>query len=328
MFKKLSLFAFAFILIPALLPVSIGAKEEYSRIVVLADAHLPTKTKSVKHILNKEIILAGKEKAIRDINGWDDVRLVTCLGDYAANYGSDEEEQFAVNFFKKLTAPFSPITGNHDFFYVKNEKDDTKIAKGTPETRKAKLERFATMFGLSSLSYTVKDKNALLVFLSVDEIIGGYSVKLSKTTMKWFSDTIEANKNIPIIVFCHAPLDGTLRLKDDDESKNAAYIEPKDEIASLLEKNPQVFMWVSGHTHTPPKNPSFMADYNIYQGHVMNIHTPTMDDMTVWSNNLYIYKDRVEVRTYNHKTEKFDPKYDRTVKYPVLAQSEQKKKAS
>jgi 3',5'-cyclic-AMP phosphodiesterase len=318
MFKKLLLLSFICLLIPVFSSFTADAAENYSRIVVFADAHLPTKTKNVKKILDKDKIVTAKENAINDINKCTDVSRVVCAGDFAANYGSDEEAQSAAAFFKKLKAPFSPVTGNHDFFYVKNDIDDTKIAKGTPETRKPKLERFKSLFGLSSLSYTIKENNVLLVFLSIDEITGGYSVKLSKPTMKWLAQTIEANKDIPIIVFCHAPLDGTLTFKDQKDKKSA-YIEPKKEIADLLQKNPQVFMWVSGHTHTNPKNPSFMADYNLYQGHVMNIHTPTMDETTIWSNNLYIYKDRVEVRSYNHKTEKFDSKYDRTIKLPAVS---------
>jgi predicted phosphodiesterase len=320
MFGK-KLFRFLFLVISfsvAFGALSANAKEKYSRVVVFADAHVPTKTKSVKHILKETEIVASKKQAIDDVNGWNDVSRVVCAGDFPANYGSDEEEKMAADMFGKLKAPFSPITGNHDFFYVKNEKDDTKIAQGTPETRKEKLERFRKLFALDSLSYTVKENGVLLVMVSVDEVKGKYSVKLSSGTVAWFENTLKANRNIPIIVFCHAPLDGTLRLKDDSDVKNSAFIEPKDKISSLLDENPQVFMWVSGHTHTPPKDPGFMADYNIYHGRVMNIHTPTMDAMTVYSNSLYIYRDRVEIRTFNHKTEKFESRYDRTVKMPSI----------
>lgn len=327
MLKKVILLTAAVFLVSTFSSTVTSAEDNYSRIVVFSDAHLPTKTKSVAHIKNKDRILAAKNSAVADVNNWKDVSRVVCCGDFAANYGSDEEAQFAADFFKKLKAPFSPITGNHDFFYVKNETDDTKIAKGTPETRKPKLERFAKLFNLPATSYTVKEKNVLLVFLSVDEINGGYSVKLSAPTMKWFKETVEANKNIPTIVFCHAPLDGTLIFKKAKEG-SSAYIEPKNEIAQLLEKNTQVFMWVSGHTHTNPKDPSFAADYNLYQGHVMDIHTPTMDELTVWSNNLYIYKDRVEVRSFNHKTGNFESKYDRKIMIPAVKQKENQPKAA
>jgi hypothetical protein len=313
--------------IPLLTFSTLAAKDDYARIVVLADAHLPTKTKSVEHIKNKDKIIAAKEGAIKDINGWNDVSRVVCAGDFVANYGSDEEALFAADFFKKIKAPFSPITGNHDFFYIKNEKDDNRIAQGTPDTRKPKLERFKKLFGLPSLSYTIKENNVLLVFLSIDEINGSYSVKLSKQMQKWFTDTIESNKTIPIIVFCHAPLEGTLRFKKAKDEKSA-YIEPKKEIADLLERNPQVFMWVSGHTHTSPKNPSFAADYNLFRNRVLDVHTPTMDDLTIYSNSLFIYNDRVEIRTFNHRTGRFESKFDRSVKIPETFRGVKKKNAA
>jgi 3',5'-cyclic-AMP phosphodiesterase len=292
-------------------------KGDYYRIVVLSDPHLPTKTKNVEKKQNREKVLKAKESVINDINGWSDVDRVAMTGDLSADYSSDEEFTFASDFLKRLKPPLSVVTGNHDYFYIKNEEDDTRFSRGTPETRKEKLDRFAKVFGMKSLSYTVKIDGYLLVFLSIDELTGKYSVRLSKKTIDWFKSTVGKNKKIPTIVFCHAPLDNTLQAIDEKD-KGSAFIEPKKEIDAIIKDNPQIFVWVSGHTHTAPDNPGFMADYNLYKEQVMDIQNNDMDQETIWTNSLFIYKDRVEVKTYNHKTEKYDTKFDRKILLPAL----------
>jgi 3',5'-cyclic-AMP phosphodiesterase len=292
-------------------------KGEYYRIVVLSDPHLPTKTKNVAKMQNRDKVLKAKNGVIKDINEWKDVDRVAVVGDLSADYSNDEEFTFASDFIKIIKLPLSVVTGNHDYFYIKKENDDLKFTQGTPETRKEKLDRFAKVFGLKSLSYTVKIDGYLLVFLSIDEINGKYNIKLSKKTVEWFSDTVRKNKNVPIIVFCHAPLNNTLRIIDE-KNIGSAYLEPIKDIDSIITDNPQIFIWVSGHTHTATTNPGFMADYNMYKGQVLDIQNDDMDQETICTNSLYLYADRVEVKTYNHKKEKFESKYDRTIKRPVL----------
>jgi hypothetical protein len=60
-------------------------------------------------------------------------------------------------------------------------------------------------------------------------------------------------------------------------------------------------LWVSGHTHTPADNPSFAADLNLYAGRVTNIHNSDLDREVIWTNSLYLYADKVTVKTSTTK---------------------------
>ena len=40
----------------------------------------------------------------------------------------------------------------------------------------------------------------------------------------------------------------------------------------VLADNPQVFLWVSGHTHTAATNPNFAAPVNRYKGRIVNLY--------------------------------------------------------
>lgn len=78
-------------------------------------------------------------------------------------------------------------------------------------------------------------------------------------------------------------------------------------------QNSQVFLWVSGHTHTPPREESFAAPINIYANRVTNIHNTDMNRETIWTNSLFLYPDKVVVKTYQHKTGIWLPEFERTL---------------
>lgn len=295
-----------------------AADAPYSRIVVLSDVHLPTKTRSTPKILDAERVIKAKKDVIHDINGWSDVTRVAVTGDIVANYAADDELSFAADFFKLCVKPLLIVNGNHDYFYVADPDNIKKNMRGTPETRKKKLSEFAAAFNLRNLDYTEKISNVLLVFLSVDELEGKYAVRVSKSGLDWLSRTLSENRKTPVIVFCHAPLDGTIHPKNERDP-GSSFVEPKPGIEKIIMENPQVFMWVSGHTHTPPKNPDFCDPVNLYKGRVMNIHNTDMDRYTIYTNSLYIYNDRVEVKTFNHGKKEFEKKFDRTIRIPVLS---------
>jgi len=67
------------------------------------------------------------------------------------------------------------------------------------------------------------------------------------------------------------------------------------------EGNAQIFLWVSGHTHTPATNESFASGINLYEKQVTNIHNGDMNRGTIWTNSLYLYPDKVVIKTFNHK---------------------------
>jgi hypothetical protein len=81
--------------------------------------------------------------------------------------------------------------------------------------------------------------------------------------MGWLGSELKKSQDTPTIIFFHAPLKGTLR----DYNRNANtpdYIaQPHERIHEMLKRNPQVFLWVSEHTHTSPEEESFASPINV-----------------------------------------------------------------
>ena len=93
--------------------------------------------------------------------------------------------------------------------------------------------------------------------------------------------------------------------------------QPAATIRTLLAENPQVFLWVSGHTHTPPSRASFASPVNLYDGRVMNIHCPDMQEReVVWTNSLFLYPGRVVVKTFDHAKGAWLKKHEREIAPP------------
>ena len=78
-----------------------------------------------------------------------------------------------------------------------------------------------------------------------------------------------------------------------------------------------MLLWVSGHTHTSPKNPSFNNPVNKIPGtEILDVHNPTWDGKQIWTNSLYLYPEKIEIRTYSHKKHQWLPQMDRTIPVP------------
>lgn len=292
---------------------SLFSQQDYFRIVVLGDPHLPTKFNKPKEEDKKERIIQSKLSVIEDINSWNDVSLVVALGDITAHTGSEEEYEFAKNFFAKLNVPFCPILGNHDFIY--KAKNKPLIRCSLKEARR-KIDKFKETFNLEKVSFTKEIFNYLLIFLSPDSIIG-YTVTLSNRTLLFLKTTLEKNKQKPTIIFCHAPLEGTA-LKNGKPIKNNNVIQPVYQIRKILKANKQVLLWVSGHTHITPKEESFNAPYNLYINQILNIHNPDMDRRKIWTNSIYLYSDRIVIKTFDHYTKKWLDSLERVILLPLF----------
>ena len=101
------------------------------------------------------------------------------------------------------------------------------------------------------------------------------------------------------IVFFHAPLTGTLIPYNDKVGSPRSFAQPSAKIDQILILNPQIKLWVSGHTHTPPTQPTFDNDINYYHGKILDVYNPTWDGKTIWTNSLYLYKDKIVIKTYD-----------------------------
>ncbi len=112
----------------------------------------------------------------------------------------------------------------------------------------------------------------------------------------------------------HAPLKNTLITYNNTVNTPDFIAQPENTIDGIIKENPQIVLWVSGHTYTPATNESYASTkVNTYGGHVRNIHTPDMDRETIWTNSLYLFPDKIVIRTFNHKSKQWIEAPDRTI---------------
>ncbi len=254
-----------------------------------------------------------KNKVLDDINNWHDVGEIAVLGDIVGNTGTDKEYAYAASYFAKLHKPAFFIVGNHDYIYKDELSLSGHYVKGDESTRSAKLAEFKKVFGVSKLFYSQKVAGYLLIFLSADSLTSAHLTEISPKQLGWFQETLKANAKVPTIIFFHAPLKGTLNNYNKNVNKPNFIAQPENAIDEILKNNKQIVLWVSGHTHTPATNPSFASDINLYKGRVLNVHNADMERTTIWTNSLFLYPDKIVIRTFNHKTEKWMQELERTI---------------
>ena len=278
------------------------AQSPIEHIVLLGDPHLPGKN------------LEQKEHVLQTINAWNDVSMVVGLGDLSSKTGTKEDYASIKNYFDKLKHPFYPVNGNHDYIYTDELDGNGKLQHAPLEQQMEKLERFKSTFKLPSLYYSMIKEPFLLIFLSADN--PKHLTELSKEQLSWLNKELKTHQNKPTIVFFHGPLEQTLDSYKHFVNTPNFIAQPADKIKSLLSKHPQLFLWVSGHTHTPATEPSFASSINRYENSVTNIHNTDMNKETIWTNSLFLYPDKVTIKTYNHATHTWLESLERHINIP------------
>lgn len=281
-------------------PVGTGAPVH---LVVLGDPHLPGKN------------LVAKRAALERINTWRDVALVVAVGDLTERYGTNREYASAATYFRNLRHPLAPIVGNHDYYF----QTPYPLAAGgyvrAPFVfQQAKLARFRQTFGLDQHYYKLDIGGYLLLFISTDH--DRFGTGIGEAQLTWLRNQLLRHRNQPTIIFAHPPLQGTQTRFRRYVNRPSAVIQPAAWMHMLLVTNPQVFLWVSGHTHTPPTEASYASFINIFADRIINIHNNSMKGDTIWSNSLYLYPDRVQVRTFNHRENRWQAEFERTIFVP------------
>jgi 3',5'-cyclic-AMP phosphodiesterase len=278
--------------------------QDYHHLVVLGDPHLPG-----QHLVEKE-------RAIEKINTWEDVALVVAVGDICAEYGTEAEYAAARAFFDKLHKPLFPVAGNHDYIHETPSGSGGGYKLGSQASQQAKLKLFRETFGLSTLFYSKQVGGYLLLFLSTDH--DSFITGMSATQLDWLHTQLARHRSTPTIIFFHGPLNGTQYKFRHYINRPNAIAQPAETIHTLITANPQIFLWVSGHTHTPPSEESYASPINVYAGQVTNIHNTDMKRETIWTNSLFLYPDKVVVRTFNHREGAWQPELERTIPLPLL----------
>jgi predicted MPP superfamily phosphohydrolase len=292
----------------------------YYQIVVMSDLHLPGKA------------LPLKERARENINSWPDVDLVVILGDFCRDTGTAEEYSDAKQYISKLTKPYAIVIGNHEYLYDDARNSQGNLTKAQPTIRKEKLDRAMSVFNMSELYYSKQVGQYKLLLLSTDSLYSDRNTALSDKQVEWFQAELAKAKDKPTIVFCHSPLRGTLMGENWVVNNSDFWIHPELKIKEIIKDNPQVFLWVSGHTHTAPTHAAYAHDINLYEKQVTNIHNPEMTasgfvsekdknvsvHRTMWTNSIFLYPDKVVVKTYNHNKQIWLDHLTREIKPPKL----------
>lgn len=272
-----------------------------THIVVLGDPHLPGKHPQMK------------EEVLEHINEWKDVDMVVAMGDLCSKTGTVEEYTYVKTYFSKLKKPLSVITGNHDFIYMDELDSNDKLQHASKEIQEAKLKRFQTTFNLPKLYYSMVKESYLLLFLSADD--PNHLTEISKEQLAWLEQELQSHPKMPTIVFFHAPLENTLETYNRWVNTPNFVAQPKKKIHELLQANPQLFLWVSGHTHTSAKEASFASKVNQYE-HVTNIHNSDMNKDIIWTNSLFLEENFVSIKTYDHSKKEWIDTLDRHIAVP------------
>lgn len=287
----------------------VAPEPAYHHLVILGDPHLPGNT------------LTAKEKVLAAINTWADAEAVAAVGDICALYGTGEEYAAAKAYFGQLTKPLFPIPGNHDYIYQTPPDGGGGYIPASGAAQQAKLDLFRETFGLPELFYARRMGRYFLIFLATDH--ASFATGLSARQLQWLQTQLAANRTRPAIVFFHGPLNGTQYNYKHYVNKPHSIAQPEEALRAIITANPQIFLWVSGHTHTPPTEPSYAAPVNLFANQVTNIHNTDMKRDTIWTNSLFLYPDRVEIKTFNHSEQRWLPELDRVITPPVLAASKQ-----
>ena len=322
--KKMKALVITFcLLVLGLMPVTEsplwpGSEEEYQRIVVLSDVHLPVRPE-VTDPARRQRIIAAKDKVVEDINSWKDVLQIAVIGDLAAGFGTDQERAYAAQYFSRLDKPLSIVLGNHDYIYEDTLSRFGTRVRGDASLRETKIRKFRETFSLNEVYYSRQVGRYLLVFLSTDSLDSGQLTQMSEEQLTWLRRVLSGNVGKPTIIFFHAPLKGTVSNYRESVNTPDFIAQPEKPIAQILRDNPQIFLWVSGHNHTPATQSDFAAPINVWEGRVTNIHNADMDRETIWTNSLYLYRDKVVIKTFDHRQEAWLDALERTVMLPKAA---------
>ncbi len=270
--------------------------------VVLADPHLPG-----KH-------LAAKTAVIERINGWADVDRVVVLGDICEDRGTADEYTIAQQFFSALRKPADYLVGNHDYIYLDGMTPKGGRIRGSPESRAAKLRRFKETFRLDELYSSRRVGNYLLVFLSTDNLLSPHLTQISDRQLDWLREELGRHRDVPTAIFFHAPLRGTLHDFNDHANKDDFVAQPREKLEAIVRDNRQVFLWVAGHMHVSATNESYRSSINVFQNQVTAVHVTDMQRERIWSTSLFLFPNRVVVKTFDHKKGAWLEALERTVK--------------
>ncbi|OGK07698.1 MAG: hypothetical protein A2W80_19475 [Candidatus Riflebacteria bacterium GWC2_50_8] len=261
-------------------------------------------------------------KAIARVNALKDLYALAIVGDLCSQLGTPAEYEVLRRGLKAAEVPMYAVPGNHDILYQDNLVNGEK-KRGSPAEKKHKQEVFKKTFNLKSLYYAKKAGGHLLVFLPNDTLQGIPCVLPSDDAFEFLRKTLRENRDLPTIIFCHAPLTGSYGDKKTMPPIQAN-VQPARKIQKILKENPQVYLWFSGHLHITPSQKYFNFPGNKVGG-VTVIHVPPSQISNSWVQTVRLSRRGATVRTLDVRTGKYLKKHTRVFRPVVKGSSDGKK---
>lgn len=243
----------------SLLPWPLPQNHDTLRILPFSDLHLP-RTPQPESILSNRAYLGRAD-------------YVIFLGDMVRAYATPREYEAVRDFVSGVNRPFTAVAGNHEFYFASFDDDSELYGEmweqaGDAEKRR-KLRRFQKFWHLESLWRVFDSPLGRFVFLSLDDVESDKQESISREQLDWFAEQL--NTDLPLFVFCHAPLllSARLDLVYYDEERTAC-IEPGGELKRALLDRAAPTFWMSGHIHLHPDHylfPPYLAGGRVWQVH-------------------------------------------------------------
>lgn len=206
------------------------------KFVVLGDLHLDSRESE------------AFERARADVCALEPKALV-CLGDLGSGAASGTRDAFerARDYLASFEVANRAILGNHDLERIDAFASDADA-----------VACFSDVFGLEAAYGTIELGDALGVLLSStgfrDNRGYKHEVSIDAEQFDWLRTTLRDNRSRPTIIFSHAPpLGSHLRVLQYPHLRAGnAWLNQSNapgRFLPLLNDNPQVRLWFSGHNH-------------------------------------------------------------------------------
>lgn len=248
------------------------------------------------------------KKAIDRVNDLKDIMGLAIVGDLCNKLGTRSEYETLQNGLKGAKVPIYAVPGNHDILY-KDYLIGGEKKRGTPAEKKAKHELFKKTLNLKSLYYSRKIGGHLLVFLPNDALSAIPCSFPSDDAYDFLRQTLHENRNLPTIIFNHAPLEGSYGDKKTMPPIQAN-AQPSSRLKRLLKNNPQVYLWFAGHLHITPSQKYFNFSGNRV-GKVNVIHVPPSQIHASWVQVVRLSPKGAIIKTLDVKSGKYLKRHTR-----------------
>jgi hypothetical protein len=233
-----------------------------NRFILLGDLHFEVKTENAvntafelfKHLKPDFMVSLG------DLGGY-------------SHPGTQLSFDEAKTYFDKFNFPVYPLVGNHDLEGLEFKTDE------------ANIKAWQDTFNLNCPYYSVKKDTAIFIFLSSTQFRENtyccHEVYIDDTQFNWFKQTVHENKDKQIFVFSHAPIIGSgirvlqnLHLRGGNAWLN--HSQQPEKFIQLVNENPQIKFWASGHNHLSQEYP----DTTSIKNGCLFCHTGVINNIT------------------------------------------------